>query len=133
VIDVFLKKMKKFVHNFLRKSCQLFIRYPVYENIQFFLGRDFAHALGEAGAAVAVAALHKETAETVADELEKKGIDSIAITADVKKIDNIERIIKTVVDHWGSLTIGVNNAGVGAWVDAVDVTRADWDEIMVLI
>jgi NAD(P)-dependent dehydrogenase (short-subunit alcohol dehydrogenase family) len=94
------------------------------------IGRAFAHALGEAGAAVAVSALHKETAETVADELAKKDIDSIAIVADVKKIDHIERMVKTVVDHWGSLTIGVNNAGVGAWVDAIDVTIADWDEIM---
>ena len=94
------------------------------------IGRAFAHALGEAGATVAVAALHNETAENVADELDKKGIDSIAIAADVKKIDHIERMIKTVVDHWGHLTIGINNAGVGAWVDAVDVTEADWDEIM---
>jgi len=28
------------------------------------------------------------------------------------------RMIKTVVDHWGSITIGINNAGIGAWVDA---------------
>ena len=94
------------------------------------IGRAFAHALGEAGAAVAVAALHSETAETVADELDKKGIDSIAITADVKNVDHIERMIKTVVDHWGHITIGVNNAGVGGWVDAADVTEADWNEIM---
>jgi NAD(P)-dependent dehydrogenase (short-subunit alcohol dehydrogenase family) len=94
------------------------------------IGRAFAHALGEAGAAVAVAALHSETAENVAHELQEKGIDAIAIQADVSKNDQIEGMVKTVVDHWGRITIGINNAGVGCWQDAVDVTDESWHEVM---
>lgn len=94
------------------------------------IGRALAHALGEAGAKVAVAARHTELVETVANELHDKGIDSLAITADVTDNDQIENMVRRIVDHWGSLTIGVNNAGFGRWRDAVDVTLEDWDETM---
>ncbi len=56
------------------------------------IGRAFAHALGEAGAAVAVDDKIGERAENVAHELSQKGIDTIAITADVTRPDDIERI-----------------------------------------
>jgi NAD(P)-dependent dehydrogenase (short-subunit alcohol dehydrogenase family) len=66
------------------------------------IGRAFAHALGEAGAAVAVVDLVSERAESVAQELTDKG----------------------------SLTIGVNNAGIGQWVDSEAMSFADWQRML---
>ena len=43
------------------------------------IGRSFAHALGEAGAQVAVADINIHTAEQTAEELRSKGIRAIAI------------------------------------------------------
>jgi NAD(P)-dependent dehydrogenase (short-subunit alcohol dehydrogenase family) len=34
------------------------------------------------------------------------------------------------VKKWGKLTIGVNNAGIGQWVDALDVTEDTWQKVM---
>jgi NAD(P)-dependent dehydrogenase (short-subunit alcohol dehydrogenase family) len=68
------------------------------------IGRAFAHALGEAGAAVAVVDLVRARAEGVAHELAAKGIDSIAIS--------------------------VNNAGIGQWTDAEAVSPADWQRML---
>ena len=81
------------------------------------IGRGYAHALGEAGAAVAVVDLVAERAENVAHELVKKGIESIAVVADVTKADQVQAMVDAVVGKWGSLTIGVNNAGIGIWED----------------
>lgn len=53
------------------------------------IGRAFAHALGEAGAAVAVVDLRLDLAEDVAHELVSKQIDAIAIQADVTKPDQV--------------------------------------------
>ncbi len=79
------------------------------------IGRAFAHALGEAGAAVAVVDIKADLAEAVAGELAAKGIDAIAVTADVTQNAQIQKMVAAVVNKWGKLTIAVNNAGMGDW------------------
>lgn len=96
------------------------------------IGRGFAHALGEAGAAVAVVDLVSERAETVAHELAQKGIDAIALTADVTQPQQVQTMVETVVNKWGKLTIGVNNAGIGQWVDSEVMSLGDWQKVMAI-
>jgi NAD(P)-dependent dehydrogenase (short-subunit alcohol dehydrogenase family) len=96
------------------------------------IGQAFAHALGEAGAAVAVVDLNATGAETVADELSAKGIEAIAITADVSQAAQVQRMVNTIVGHWGRLTIGVNNAGIAGWYEAESMPEAEWDKMMAL-
>jgi NAD(P)-dependent dehydrogenase (short-subunit alcohol dehydrogenase family) len=96
------------------------------------IGRGFCRALGEAGALVAVVDLVQESAEAVAHELSQKGIDSLAVTADVTDDAQVKKMVDIVVNHWGKLTIGVNNAGVSNWIDAEVVTRDDWNRILKL-
>jgi NAD(P)-dependent dehydrogenase (short-subunit alcohol dehydrogenase family) len=93
------------------------------------IGRGYAHALGEAGAAVAVVDIDLNLAEEVAGELTKKGIDTLAIKADVTRPDEIAWAVKTVLGKWGKLTIGVNNAGRGQWVDSEAMSGEDWDKM----
>jgi NAD(P)-dependent dehydrogenase (short-subunit alcohol dehydrogenase family) len=93
------------------------------------IGRGYAHALGEAGAKVAVVDVALPQAEEVAGELTKKGVDAIAIKTDVTKPDQVAAMVKTIVDKWGKLTIGVNNAGRGQWVDSEAMTVEDWDKM----
>ncbi len=94
------------------------------------IGRGYAHALGEAGAAVAVVDISAEKAREVAGELTAKGVDSIAVTADVTVRAEVEKMVEAVVKKWGKLTIGVNNAGIGQWVDAADITDEMWQKVM---
>jgi len=94
------------------------------------IGRGYAHGLGEAGAAVAVVDLVLARAETVAHELSQKGIDAIALAADVTKEDQVEAMVAAVVNQWGKLTIGVNNAGIGLWVDAETMTLEEWNRVI---
>lgn len=93
------------------------------------IGRGFAHALGEAGATVAIADVVMERAETVAAELSEKGIESLAIQADVTDAASVQAMIDQVLAKWGKLTIGVNNAGVGNWTAAEEVSEDNWDQI----
>lgn len=93
------------------------------------IGRGYAHALGEAGAAVAVVDIALPQAEEVAGELTAKGIDAIAIKADVTNPDDIAAAMKTVMARWGKITIGVNNAGRGQWVDSESMSVEDWDKM----
>jgi NAD(P)-dependent dehydrogenase (short-subunit alcohol dehydrogenase family) len=74
------------------------------------IGRGFAHALGDAGAAVAVVDIQTECAQRTVKELKTKSIDSLAIVADVTKRAGVMRMVAAVVEKWGTLTIAVNNA-----------------------
>lgn len=94
------------------------------------IGRAFAHALGEAGATVAIVDLVTEYAEAVTAELSEKGVDALAVTADVTKADQVQKMVDAVLDRWGKLTIGVNNAGIAAWIAAEEVSEEEWDKMM---
>lgn len=96
------------------------------------IGRAYAHALGEAGAAVAVVDIETEFAETVAHELSEKGIEALAVTTDVTQPDQIQQMVDIIVGHWGHLTIGVNNAGIAGWFDSETMPEAEWDKMMAL-
>lgn len=94
------------------------------------IGRAYAHALGEAGAAVAIADISLKTATAVAEELRAKNVDSIPIQVDVTNAEQVGAMVQTIVDKWGQLTIAVNNAGIGQWVAAEELSVADWDKMM---
>jgi NAD(P)-dependent dehydrogenase (short-subunit alcohol dehydrogenase family) len=94
------------------------------------IGRAFAHALGEAGAKVAVADLALERAETVAKELKAKGVESIAIKVDVSNKADVQAAVQKVLSTFGDLHIGVNNAGIVFHSDSEDTSQTEWDRTM---
>ena len=65
------------------------------------IGRAFAHALGEAGAKVAIVDIALPLAEEVAGELTGKGFDAIAVKADVTRPDDVAAAVKTTVESMG--------------------------------
>ncbi len=94
------------------------------------IGHDLVLALAHAGATVAAGA---RSATDVADLVAKVaalGGRALALELDVTDSGSIQRAVERVVDEEGKIDILVNNAGLGANHDAVEVTEADWDEMM---
>ncbi len=94
------------------------------------IGQAYAHALAEAGADVAIVDLNADTAAAVAGEIEVLGVRSLAVQADVSDVAQVASMVDTVVDAWGRLDIGVNNAGVRCWAPAESMTVQEWDDLM---
>ena len=94
------------------------------------IGRGLARALAEAGADVAVCGRTPATLERTAADIESLGVRAKTITADVTCAADVRTAVQTVVDDWGGLDIAVNNAGITTWVDAVEMSEADWDSVM---
>jgi NAD(P)-dependent dehydrogenase (short-subunit alcohol dehydrogenase family) len=94
------------------------------------IGRAFCHALADAGARVAVVDMAREAAEAVAGELTARKAEALAVVVDVTDPDHRRQMVETVLRRWGTLTIAVNNAGMGNWCDAEKVTPEDWGRIM---
>lgn len=96
------------------------------------IGRAFAHALGEAGAKVAIVDIAEGPAKSVVAELRNKGIKAMSITADVTRENEVQMMVDAVLEKWGTLTIGVNNAGIGVWDDSETMQKQTWDRVMAL-
>lgn len=77
------------------------------------IGRAIALELAHRGAAVALNyRSSKESAECVAEEIQKIGPACMLVPGDVATRDEARRVIQTVLDAWKRLDILVNNAGI---------------------
>ena len=94
------------------------------------IGWDLAKALAHAGAAVAVAARDQPSLERLADEIRADGGEALAVELDVRDVAQISTAFELAREHFGSLDVLVNNAGLGANHPAEDITEADWDQMM---
>ncbi|KAJ7397965.1 hypothetical protein BTVI_130574 [Pitangus sulphuratus] len=92
------------------------------------IGRAFAHALGEAGAKVAVVDLVLAKAEVVVSELSLKGIKSLALAVDVSKPEDVQRMVDTIVARWGTVHIACNNAGINLNSASEETSLEEWDK-----
>ncbi|KAA0712805.1 3-hydroxybutyrate dehydrogenase type 2 [Triplophysa tibetana] len=86
------------------------------------IGRAFAHALGEAGAKVAIIDLDKEKAENVAC------IPNMAVSADISKPEEVQKMIDDVVSKWGTIHIACNNAGINKNSASEHTSLEEWDQ-----
>jgi NAD(P)-dependent dehydrogenase (short-subunit alcohol dehydrogenase family) len=94
------------------------------------IGYGVAKALAHAGAKVAVAARSVEALDVLVAEIRDEGGDAMAVSLDVRDVAAIHEGFNQVHSHFGKLDILVNNAGLGANHAALDVTEADWDDMM---
>src|SRR5438105_3210862 len=76
------------------------------------LGVQFAKALADNGAAVALVARRADRLKTLKDEIEGKGGKALAIEADVTDCAAMARAFDAAERAFGTVTILVNNAGI---------------------
>jgi NAD(P)-dependent dehydrogenase (short-subunit alcohol dehydrogenase family) len=94
------------------------------------LGRGFAAALADAGAAVAVMSRHREDCREVERALVADGASAMAVAADVTDRAELEEARRLIADTLGPVDILVNNAGIAAHGNALDVAFEQWREVI---
>ncbi len=78
------------------------------------IGAAIATTLAEEGARVCVNDLFEERAHDTAGKITSAGGTAIAAPGDVTNRDQVDAIVQTAVDAWGTVDILVNNAGIPA-------------------
>jgi 3-oxoacyl-[acyl-carrier protein] reductase len=97
------------------------------------LGVQFARALAENGASVALVARRADRLAALRDEIEARGGRALAIEADVTDRDAMRRAFDAAETAFGTVTILVNNAGVAqAALRATDVSPEEWRRVLSL-
>ena len=94
------------------------------------IGRSIADKFAANGAILALVDVNEEVAKTAANELGAKGIKAIALKADVSNQEDVENMVKTVIDAFGRVDVLVNNAGVTRDNLMLRMSESDWDLVL---
>src|SRR5471030_2514665 len=94
------------------------------------LGRQFAKALADNGAAVALVARRADRLADMKKAIEAAGGRAVAIEADVTDRAAMTRAFDAAEKAFGTVTILVNNAGIAHSGRAVDMPPEEWRKIL---
>ena len=94
------------------------------------IGKSVAAALCEAGSNVAVVDVDYQEAEKTASELQTLGTGVIAVSCDVTDQDQVNQMVRTIVEHFGSLDVAFCNAGICTNYPAEEMTFEQWKKVI---
>ena len=92
------------------------------------IGRVLALSLAEAGASIAIT--YRESSNEAAHtlrELQQRGVEALAVQADVRDPDSITAAVDATIDRFGQLDLLVNNAGRFETAPLEAISLAQWD------
>ena len=97
------------------------------------IGQGIAEDFAKAGAKVVLAARRTEEIKGVEQRIRKEGGTAIAITADVTKSSDLDKLGSTAINEFGKLTDWINNAGGSPLrMPAKELPREEWHKTIAL-
>ena len=91
------------------------------------IGFETAKAFSENGANVVVTAQNSEKLEEVAKSLE----NTIPVSADIRKDEDVRRVIEKTIENFGRIDILVNNAGIFPKIKQLhEISESEWKEVL---
>ncbi|XP_042064706.1 3-oxoacyl-[acyl-carrier-protein] reductase 4-like [Salvia splendens] len=95
------------------------------------IGKAVALALGKAGCKILVNyARSSSEAEQVCKEIEAFGGQALTFGGDVSKEADVDSMIKTAVDAWGTVDVLINNAGITRDGLLMRMKTSQWQEVI---
>jgi NAD(P)-dependent dehydrogenase (short-subunit alcohol dehydrogenase family) len=94
------------------------------------IGRATIKRFCEEGAHGVIVSRDERKSQAYVAELMQQGFSASAVAADVGKVSDIKRMVKTVIDCHGQIDALVNCAGVHIRKAALDYNEEDWDYMM---
>ncbi|NIN97378.1 MAG: SDR family NAD(P)-dependent oxidoreductase [Anaerolineae bacterium] len=94
------------------------------------IGRAIALGLAGRRCRVVLVDVMEEQMLEVEGEIKRKGGQALSIPKDITKKENIDHIITTTLDRFGTVDILINNAGILFTTPFLEVTEEEWDQVM---
>lgn len=95
------------------------------------IGKAIAMKLASYGANIVINDIpSSDYADATCEEIKAMGVDSIVIKGDVRNADDVNNLIQTTLDKFGTVDIFVNNAGVTRDGLMLRMSEDDWDLVL---
>ena len=94
------------------------------------MGREIALTFSKKGYAVVVTDVNEDNANETVSLIQNEGGDALAVLCDVTKLENVEKAVATVKDHYGKIDVLVNNAGWDKIEPFLKSEPATWETII---
>ena len=94
------------------------------------LGRQFANALANAGADVAVTSRTLSSLEGTNKEIETAGSKCVSLEMNVLNLESIQDAVNKAEQELGEIDILINNAGCNIRKPALEVSWEDWNTVV---
>lgn len=94
------------------------------------LGVQHAKALGAQGAKLALLARREEKLAKVKEELKGLGYEVYTHPCDVQAPEQVKKAVAAIQEHYGTIDILINNAGLGLGAPADEMSDEDWQRMM---
>ena len=95
------------------------------------IGRAACLSYAQEGARVVLSARRAEEGEETAEMVRATGAEAVFVQGDVANAQDVQKMVATCVDTFGTLDIACNNAGIeGAITPFTEFTEKDFDQIM---
>jgi len=94
------------------------------------IGKEVAFTLATEGARVVICSRNLAQAQSVSQDIERRGGTSLAFEVDVANFNQVQLLIKKVIDFFGKIDILVNNAGITKDAILLRLNEKDWNEVI---
>jgi NAD(P)-dependent dehydrogenase (short-subunit alcohol dehydrogenase family) len=95
------------------------------------IGRAIAEALLLEGARVAICGRTGDTSRSAAEDLARAtGGDAVGLAADVSRPEEVSGLFTALARRWQGLDILINNAGIGVFRTAGELTPEEWQRVI---
>ena len=95
------------------------------------IGRAIACRLARDGFSIVIVDINTAALDRVKEEIEDLGTRVLAITANLTKLDEIQKVIDLSAE-WGHIAVLVNNAGRVVITPFLEIAEDEWDDMMTL-
>ncbi|MFW9788135.1 MAG: SDR family NAD(P)-dependent oxidoreductase [Candidatus Thorarchaeota archaeon] len=95
------------------------------------IGEATAWAFAKRGATAVIVDINGDGAKKVANEIQAKGFDAVAYTADVSDVKAVDAMVEDVFKKFGRIDVLVNNAYIsGGYSLVTEISQKTWDQVM---
>ncbi|RDU36684.1 3-oxoacyl-ACP reductase [Neobacillus piezotolerans] len=94
------------------------------------IGEATAIKFAREGAKVIVADVNREDVDRTVSVITEGGGEVVGMIVDVTDLGQVEKMVSDTAEHFGSVDIVVNNAGITADAQLIKMEEAQWDRVI---